>query len=53
MDQVREAVKRHLEAVFGVELVITSLSELECFQEKELRVTGCKLNEKLQGSGDL
>ncbi len=49
MNQVREAVKRHLEAVFGVELVMTSLSELQCLQEKELRVAGCGLNEKLQG----
>ena len=29
MDQVREGAKRHLEAVFGVELVMTSLLELE------------------------
>ncbi|MCD6199865.1 MAG: lipoyl(octanoyl) transferase LipB [Deltaproteobacteria bacterium] len=36
MNQVSEAVKRHLETVFGVELVMTSLSELEGFQEKEL-----------------
>jgi len=36
MNQVREAVKRHLEAVFGVELVMTSLSKLQYLQEKEL-----------------
>ncbi|MCK4603546.1 MAG: lipoyl(octanoyl) transferase LipB [Deltaproteobacteria bacterium] len=53
MNQVREAVKRHLEAVFGIELVMTSLSELQYLQEKGLRVAGCGLNEKLQGSGDL
>jgi lipoate-protein ligase B len=29
MDQVRESAKRHLEAAFGVELVMTSLLELE------------------------
>jgi hypothetical protein len=40
MNQVREAVKRHLEAVFGIELVMTSLSELQYLQEKELRVAG-------------
>ncbi len=43
MNQVREAVKRHLEAVFGVELVMTNLSELQGFQKKELRVAGCEL----------
>ena len=31
MNQVREAVKRHIEAVFGVELENTSLSELQNF----------------------
>jgi lipoate-protein ligase A len=29
MNQVREAVKRHIETVFGVELVMISLSELQ------------------------
>jgi len=29
MNQVRESAKRHLEAVFGVELVMTDLSELQ------------------------
>jgi hypothetical protein len=36
MNQVREAVKRHLEAVFGVELVMTSLPELQGLQKKVL-----------------
>jgi lipoate-protein ligase B len=36
MNQVREAIRRHLEAVFGVELVITSLSELQGLQKKVL-----------------
>ena len=36
INQVREAVKGHLEAVFGVELVMTSLSELQCLQKKAL-----------------
>jgi lipoate-protein ligase B len=40
MNQVREAVKRHLEVVFGVELVMTGLSALECLQEEGLRVAG-------------
>jgi lipoate-protein ligase B len=53
MNRVREAIKRHLEVVFGIELVMTSLSELQCLQKKVLRVAGCGLNEKLQGSGDL
>jgi lipoate-protein ligase B len=47
MNRVCEAVKRHLEAVFGVELVMTSLSELQGLQKKVLRVAGCGLNEKL------
>jgi len=37
MNRVREAVKRHLEVVFDLELVMTSLSELECLQKKVLR----------------
>lgn len=38
IDQVREAVKRRLEAVFGVELVMTSLTEPQELQKKVLRV---------------
>lgn len=40
MNQVRETVKCHLEAVFGVELVVTSLTELQGLQKKVLRVAG-------------
>jgi len=36
MNRVREAVKLHLEAVFGVDLVMTGLSELPGFQKKVL-----------------
>ncbi|MCD4755697.1 MAG: lipoyl(octanoyl) transferase LipB [Deltaproteobacteria bacterium] len=39
MNQVSEAVKRHLEAVFGVELVITGLSELPGLQYNSHRHT--------------
>lgn len=39
MNQVREAVKRYLEVVFGVELVMTILSELECLQYNSHRPT--------------
>jgi len=34
MNQVRETIKRHIEAVFGVELVMTDLLELQDFLER-------------------
>jgi lipoate-protein ligase B len=39
MNRVREAVKRHLETVFGVELVMTNLSELHGLQYNSYRST--------------
>jgi len=39
MNQVREAVKHHLEAVFGVDLVMTGLSELQGLQYNSHRPT--------------
>ena len=34
MNQVRESVKRHVEAVFGVELIMTSLLELQALLQR-------------------
>ena len=37
MNQVRETIKRHIEAVFGVELVMTDLLELQDFLRRPVR----------------